>query len=105
MPGIDTGAPDLTETNSGASPSPRLLARRPLERCEMRIDRCIKFGRPARGEEPPAQGRAEHKARRHRNAKAAHLDETCSLAAEQLTKLSRIKRRRVVQVMDRHRSA
>jgi hypothetical protein len=61
-----------------------------LERVEVILYGFIKPGRPTRAKEVTTKLRAEHETRGHGQAEIlAHLDEACSLAAEELTKLGR----------------
>ena len=85
MPGIDTGAPDRTDTSSGRSASPKACPVACSRTASLRIDRLIEPGRPAGCKKARAQRRAKHEGRRHGNAKPVHVDKARALAAEQLT--------------------
>ena len=87
IPGIDTAAPERTETSSGSPRSPR-----PLPVVSSRRARCssISSSRPCRkllaGPHVLDAGlRRDREAGRNGNAERRHLGETCSLATEQLT--------------------
>ena len=91
IPGIETAAPERTETSSGSCGSPKRLPVCSSRRAEVPFDL---LGEPVR--ELPAVRhvgaagvRRDREAGRHRDAELRHLGEADALAAEQLAAVPR----------------
>ena len=94
IPGIETAAPERTDTSSGSSGSPKRLPARSSSRA---MCSAISSSSPS-GRPPVAHVRAagvgrDREARRHGNAELRHLGEPDALAAEQLAAARRTARR------------
>ena len=85
MPGIDTAAPERTDTSSGLSAPPNILPVAASSRCRA-ASTCV----PEPGRELPglevgdADGAGDGEAGRDRNADVGHLGEPGALAAEEV---------------------
>ena len=83
MPGIDTGAPDRTETRSGIVDVAESLAGDLLETLQRGVDFGAKrVGNLSLAQVVDAERAGDREARRHRHAEVRHLGEVRALAAE-----------------------
>ena len=83
MPGIDTAAPERTDTSSGLSPSPKCLPVAASSRCERVLDlRLEAVGELVALEVAEAEAAGDGEAGRDRDADGGHLGEAGALAAE-----------------------
>ena len=85
IPGIETAAPERTETRSGSDGSPKRLPARSCEPADVLVDlRPELLGDLARAHRRAAGVRRDREPRRDGNAERGHLREPDALAAEEL---------------------
>ena len=85
IPGIDTAAPERTDTSSGSSSEPNRFPVFSSSRRDVLVDlRLEPLRQLLRAHERPARIRRDREPRRHAHAELRHLGQTDPLAAEEV---------------------